>query len=177
MEIRILDPETNQVLSNEEKGLIEIRGPHVFSGYLNDKEATKNALSDDGWFSTGDVGSLTNDGYIRYHGRIKDMLKVGGENVAALEIEAYFDSHEKVLISQVIGIEDDHLGEVPAVFIEKKPGVKISKDELVDFCIGQISNFKIPRYIVFVNEWPMSSTKVQKFKLKDLDLGEKVFGN
>ena len=95
------------------------------------------------------------------------MLKVGGENVAALEIEAYFDSHEKVLISQVIGIEDDHLGEVPAVFIEKKPGVKISKDELVDFCIGQISNFKIPRYIVFVNEWPMSSTKVQKFKLKD----------
>ena len=64
-----------------------------------------------------------------------------------------------------------------AVFIEKKPGVKISKDELVDFCKGQISNFKIPRYIVFVNEWPMSSTKVQKFKLKDLDLGEKVFGN
>ena len=97
--------------------------------------------------------------------------------MAALEIEAYFDSHEKVLISQVIGIEDDHLGEVPAVFIEKKPGVKISKDELVDFCIGQISNFKIPRYIVFVNEWPMSSTKVQKFKLKDLDLGDKVFGN
>ena len=177
VEIRILDPETNEILNNEERGLIEIKGPHVFSGYLNDKEATKKALSDDKWFSTGDIGSLTNDGYIRYHGRIKDMLKVGGENVAALEIEAYFDSHEKILISQVIGIEDDHLGEVPAVFIEKKPGEDISKEELVDFCKGQISNFKIPRYIVFVNEWPMSSTKVQKFKLKDLDLGEKVFGN
>ena len=175
-EIRILDPETNQVLSNEEKGLIEIKGPHVFSGYLNDKEATKNALSDDGWFSTGDIGSLTNDGYIRFHGRLKDMLKVGGENVAALEIEAYFDSHEKILISQVVGVDDDHLGEVPAVFIEKKPGTEISKEELIDFCKGQISNFKIPRYIVFVDEWPMSSTKVQKFKLKNLDLGEKVFG-
>ena len=176
VEIRILDPETNEVLGNENKGLIEIKGPHVFSGYLNDKEATKKALSDDGWFSTGDIGSLTDDGYIRFHGRIKDMLKVGGENVAALEIEAYFDSHEKVLISQVVGVDDDHLGEVPAVFIEKKPGVEISKEELVNFCKGQISNFKIPRYIVFVNDWPMSSTKVQKFKLKDLDLGDKVFG-
>ena len=105
------------------------------------------------------------------------MLKVGGENVAALEIEAYFDSHDKILISQVIGIDDDHLGEVPAVFIEKKSGEEISKEELIDFCKGQISNFKIPRYIVFVNEWPMSSTKVQKFKLKKLDLGEKVFDN
>ena len=176
VKIRILDPETNKVLGSDNKGLIEIKGPHVFSGYLNDKEATKKALSDDGWFSTGDIGSLTDDGYIRFHGRIKDMLKVGGENVAALEIEAYFDSHEKVLISQVVGVDDDHLGEVPAVFIEKKPGVEISKGELINFCKGQISNFKIPRYIVFVDKWPMSSTKVQKFKLKSLDLGEKVFG-
>ena len=176
VDIRILDPETNEVLENENKGLIEIRGPHVFSGYLNDKESTKKALSNDGWFSTGDIGSLSSDGYIRYHGRIKDMLKVGGENVAALEIEAYFDTHEKILISQVIGVDDDHLGEVPAVFIEKKSNEEISKEELIDFCKGQISNFKIPRYIVFVDEWPMSSTKVQKFKLKDLDLGEKVFG-
>ena len=93
-----------------------------------------------------------------------------------MEIEAYFDSHEDVLISQVVGIDDDHLGEVPALFIEKKPESTISKEELIDFSKGQISNFKIPRYIVFVDEWPMSSTKVQKFKLKDLDLGEKVFG-
>ena len=175
-EIRILDPETKEVLNAEEKGLIEIRGKHVFSGYLNDKKATENALSNDGWFSSGDIGSLTKEGHIRFHGRLKDMLKVGGENVAALEIEAYFDSHEDVLISQVVGIDDDHLGEVPALFVEKKPETTISKEELIDFSKGQISNFKIPRYIVFVDEWPMSSTKVQKFKLKDLDLGEKVFG-
>ena len=175
-EIRILDPETKEVLGPEEKGLIEIKGRHVFAGYLNDKKATENALSLDGWFSSGDIGSLTKEGYIRFHGRLKDMLKVGGENVAALEIEAYFDSHEEVMISQVVGIDDDHLGEVPALFIEKKYGSKVSKKDLIEFCKGQISNFKIPRYIVFVNEWPMSSTKVQKFKLKDLDLGEKVFG-
>lgn len=175
-EIRILDPETNEVLKREEKGLIEIRGPHVFNGYLNDKKATENALSSDKWFSTGDIGSYTEDGYIQFHGRLKDMLKVGGENVAALEIEAYFDSHEEVLISQVVGIDDDHLGEVPALFVEKKSNSDVSKEELIEFCKGQISNFKIPRYIVFVDKWPMSSTKVQKFKLKDLDLGEKVFG-
>ena len=175
-EIRILDPETNEVLGPNEKGLIEIRGKHVFSGYLNDKKATKNALSSDGWFSSGDIGSLSEEGHIRFHGRLKDMLKVGGENVAALEIEAYFDSHKEVLISQVVGVDDDHLGEVPALFVERKPGSKVSKEDLIEFSKGQISNFKIPRYIVFINDWPMSSTKVQKFKLKDLDLGEKVFG-
>lgn len=175
-EIRILDPETNDVLGPNEKGLIEIRGKHVFSGYLNDKKATKNALSSDGWFSSGDIGSLSEEGHIRFHGRLKDMLKVGGENVAALEIEAYFDSHKEVLISQVVGVDDDHLGEVPALFVERKPGSKVSKEDLIEFSKGQISNFKIPRYIVFINDWPMSSTKVQKFKLKDLDLGEKVFG-
>ena len=143
---------------------------------MNDKKATENALSSDKWFSTGDIGSYTEDGYIQFHGRLKDMLKVGGENVAALEIEAYFDSHEEVLISQVVGIDDDHLGEVPALFVEKKSNSDVSKEELIEFCKGQISNFKIPRYIVFVDKWPMSSTKVQKFKLKDLDLGEKVFG-
>jgi acyl-CoA synthetase (AMP-forming)/AMP-acid ligase II len=175
-EIRILNPETNEVLGPDEKGLIEIRGKHVFSGYLNDKKATENALSSDGWFSSGDIGSLSKEGHIRFHGRLKDMLKVGGENVAALEIEAYFDSHEEVLISQVVGVDDDHLGEVPALFVERKPGSKISKEDLIVFSKGQISNFKIPRYIVFIDDWPMSSTKVQKFKLKNFDLGEKVFG-
>ena len=86
-------------------------------------------------------------------------------------------SGKSTLLKIMAGLDDDHLGEVPAVFIEKKPGEEISKEELIDFCKGQISNFKIPRYIVFVDEWPMSSTKVQKFKLKNLDLGKKVFGN
>ena len=107
---------------------------------------------------------------------LKDMLKVGGENVAALEIESFYNNHEGVMISQVVGVDDERLGEVPALFIETKEGVTLTAEELIESAKGKISNFKIPRYVVFVDDWPMSSTKVQKFKLKDYDLGEKVFG-
>ena len=176
VEIRIINPETGDRQPHDEKGLIEIKGPSVFKGYLNDPVKTKETLSEDGWLSTGDIGSLSEDGYISYHGRLKDMLKVGGENVAALEIESFYNNHESVLLSQVVGVEDERLGEVAALFIEKHDGANVSSDELIEFAKGKISNFKIPRYIVFVDNWPMSSTKVQKFKLKDYDLGEKVFG-
>jgi len=104
------------------------------------------------------------------------MLKVGGENVAALEIESFYNNYEGVMISQVIGVDDERLGEVPALFIEKKEGANITAEELIESAKGKISNFKIPRYVVFVDDWPMSSTKVQKFKLKEYDLGKKVFG-
>ena len=104
------------------------------------------------------------------------MLKVGGENVAALEIESFYNNHDGVLLSQVVGIDDERLGEVAALFVERKEGSNISAEELINSAKGKISNFKIPRYVVFIDDWPMSSTKVQKFKLKDYDLGEKVFG-
>ena len=176
VKIRITHPETGEVMPSGEKGLIEISGPTVFKGYLNDPIKTKETISSDGWLSTGDFGSLSEDGFISYHGRLKDMLKVGGENVAALEIESFYNNHEGVMISQVIGVDDERLGEVPALFIEKKDGVTITAEELIDSAKGKISNFKIPRYVVFVKDWPMSSTKVQKFKLKEYDLGKKVFG-
>ena len=83
----------------------------------------KETLSSDGWLSTGDFGTPSEDGFISYHGRLKDMLKVGGENVAALEIESFYNNHEGVMISQVIGVDDERLGEVPALFIETKEGV------------------------------------------------------
>ena len=98
------------------------------------------------------------------------------ENVAALEIESFYNNYEGVMISQVIGVDDERLGEVPALFIEKKEGANITAEELIESAKGKISNFKIPRYVVFVDDWPMSSTKVQKFKLKEYDLGKKVFG-
>jgi len=176
VKIRIVHPETGEEVPAGEKGLIEINGPTVFKGYLNDPAKTKETLSSDGWLSTGDFGSLSEDGFISYHGRLKDMLKVGGENVAALEIESFYNNQEGVMISQVIGVDDERLGEVPALFIEKKEGATLTAEELIESAKGKISNFKIPRYIVFVDDWPMSSTKVQKFKLKEYDLGKKVFG-
>ena len=111
--------------------------------------------------SPGDVGSLREDGLMSYHGRLKDMLKVGGDNVAALEIESFYNNQEVVMISQVIVVDDERLGEVPALFIEKKEGATITAEELIESAKGKISNFKIQRYVVFVNDWQMSSTKVQ----------------
>ena len=173
---KLIDSSSCEEVPADEKGLIEISGPTVFKGYLNDPTKTKETLSSDGWLSTGDFGSLSEDGFISYHGRLKDMLKVGGENVAALEIESFYNNYEGVMISQVVGVDDERLGEVPALFIETKEGVTLTAEELIESAKGKISNFKIPRYVVFVDDWPMSSTKVQKFKLKDYDLGEKVFG-
>lgn len=174
IEVRITDPENpDDVLGPNQKGEIQIRGYCLFEGYYKDEDATRNAMTGDGWYRSGDLGALDEDGYLSYLGRWKDMLKIGGENVAALEIESHINTHPDVVLSQVVGVPDDRLDEVAAVFIEKAEGGRISGEEVIHYCKGQISNFKIPRYVVFVDEWPMSATKIQKFKLKSLDLGEK----
>ena len=96
------------------------------------------------------------------------MLKVGGENVAALEIESFLSKHPAVQLAQVIGREDERLQEVPIAFIELSPGQEASEAQLIEFCKGALASFKVPRAIYFVQEWPMSSTKVQKFRLRAL---------
>jgi len=100
------------------------------------------------------------------------MLKVGGENVAALEIEAYLGGHPAVKIAQVVGVPDPRYDEVPAAFVEVVPGATLTEDELLAFCRGQIATFKIPRYVRFVDEWPMSASKIQKFRLREQLLEE-----
>ena len=144
-----------------------VRGYSLFEGYYKDAEKSAQALDDDGWFHTGDIGSLDDDGTIMFHGRIKDMLKVGGENVAAAEIEGLLGRHPAVKLAQVVGIPDAKYVEVPAAFVELKPGIKASEKELIDFCRKEISSFKVPRQVRFVAEWPMSSSKIQKFRLRD----------
>jgi acyl-CoA synthetase (AMP-forming)/AMP-acid ligase II len=95
------------------------------------------------------------------------MLKVGGENVAALEVESYLSTHPAVRLAQVVGIPDAHLVEAPAAFVELEPGHEATEDDLIAYCRGQIASFKIPRHIRFVTEWPMSATKIQKFHLRE----------
>ena len=107
------------------------------------------------------------DGYVRFLGRYKDMLKVGGENVAAVEIESYIFTHPAVQLVQVVGVPDAKMLEVAAAFIELIPGKKCSGQEIIDYCHGKIASFKIPRHVRFVTEWPMSATKIQKFKLQE----------
>jgi acyl-CoA synthetase (AMP-forming)/AMP-acid ligase II len=101
-----------------------------------------------------------------FYGRFKDMLKVGGENVAAAEIESHLQKHPAVKLAQVVGIPDAKYAEVAAAFVELKPDCSASPDELVEFCRRDIASFKVPRQIRFVTEWPMSSSKIQKFKLR-----------
>jgi fatty-acyl-CoA synthase len=167
IQVRVVDPATNESVPTGERGEICVRGYSVFEGYYNAAEQTAEAVDADGWFHTGDIGALDEDGRISYLGRLKDMLKVGGENVAAVEIEGVLQSHPAVNIAQVVGIPDDRLVEVPAAFVELKPGGSVEPDELVEFLRGEIANFKLPRHVRVVEEWPMAATKIQKFRLRE----------
>jgi acyl-CoA synthetase (AMP-forming)/AMP-acid ligase II len=167
IEVRIADPETGATLPDGERGEILIRGPTLFSGYYRDEQKTRDAFTSDGWLRSGDLGALAAGGRIRYLGRHKDMLKVGGENVAAIEIESHLCTHPAIKAAQVIGVPDERLQEVPAAFIERHAGAALESLDVVRHCLGRIAGFKVPRYVYFVDEWPLSATKIQKFRLRE----------
>jgi fatty-acyl-CoA synthase len=158
-----------QVTPEEE---ILVRGYGLCDGYHNDPDGSAAAFDADGWLHTGDRGALTPSGRLCFLGRLKDMLKVGGENVAPAEIEAHLGMHPSVKLAQVVGVPDGHLDEVPAAFVELRPGHAVTDAELVEHCRGGIARFKVPRYIRFVDEWPMSATKIQKAPLRQKLLDE-----
>lgn len=166
LEVRVVDPETKRDVAVGLRGEVLVRGYSLFEGYYRDAAKTAQALDADGWFHTGDIGSLDEHGTVLFHGRFKDMLKVGGENVAAAEIEAHLQRHPAVKLAQVVGIPDAKYVEVPAAFVELAPGAAATAEELVAHCRAEIASFKVPRHIRFVKEWPMSSSKIQKFKLR-----------
>lgn len=166
LEVRIVDPDGGSDLRAGQRGEVLVRGYSLFEGYYRDAEKTAQALDPDGWFHTGDIGSLDADGTIMFHGRFKDMLKVGGENVAAAEVEAQLQRHPAVKLAQVVGIPDPKYAEVPAAFVELRPGHEATAAELIESCRREIAGFKVPRHVRFVTEWPMSSSKIQKFRLR-----------
>ena len=172
VELRIVDPESRQALPTGERGEIAGRGPGMFQGYHNAPEQNAEAIDGEGFFHTGDIGSLDEAGRLRYHGRTKDMLKVGGENVACLEIESFLATHPAVRLAQVVGIPDARLVEVPAAFVQLEPGRTATEQELIAYFRGQVASFRIPRHIRFVDDWPMSATKIQKFRLRGQLLAE-----
>jgi acyl-CoA synthetase (AMP-forming)/AMP-acid ligase II len=172
LEVRIVDPETGLEVPTGGRGEIRVRGYCLFEGYYKDAEKTSQAFDAEGFFRTGDIGSFDEHGQIMFYGRIKDMLKVGGENVAAAEIENYLLRHPAVKLAQVIGVPDARLQEVPAAFIELNDGASLSEQEVIDFCTGRIASFKVPKYVRFVGDWPMSASKIQKFRLRDQLISE-----
>ena len=135
-------------------------------GYWKRPKETAEVLRN-GWFYTGDIGSVDAEGNVMFHGRTKDMLKVGGENVAAAEIESLLQTHPAVQLAQVVGIPDERYVEVPAAFVELAEGQSATEAELIAHCTGQLASFKIPRHVRIVSEWPMSTSKIQKFRLRD----------
>lgn len=167
IEVRILDAETGTEAPVGERGEICVRGYSLFEGYHDNPEQTAAAVDDDGWFHTGDIGMVDVDGRVSYLGRLKDMLKVGGENVAAIEIEETLEQHPAVNIAQVVGIPDDRYVEVPAAFVELVAGRHATPEELGEWLVGRLANFKLPRHVRVVEEWPVAATKIQKFRLRE----------
>jgi fatty-acyl-CoA synthase len=172
LEARIVDPETEREAPFGTPGEIRLRGPLLFDGYYGDEARTSASFDDAGWFRTGDLGTMDSAGRLAFRARIKDLLKVGGENVSPAEVEAHLMTHPAVHMAQLVGVPDDRLGEVPAAFVELKPGASATADELIAHCRGALARFKAPRHVRFVDEWPMSATKVQKFRLRERLLAE-----
>jgi fatty-acyl-CoA synthase len=167
IEVQIRDLDTDEVLGPDRPGEILVRGYCLFEGYYRDEEKNAECFTADGWFRTGDICSVDAEGYISYLTRAKDMLKVGGENVAAAEIEGLLHQHPAVLLAQVVSAPDPKYVEVPAAFVQLVEGESATEQELIDFCTGQIASFKVPRHVRFVSEWPMSATKIQKVRLRE----------
>jgi fatty-acyl-CoA synthase len=174
-EIKIADPDTDRTLPRGESGEFRTRGYPVMLGYWNDPERTSEAIDSAGWMHTGDLATMDEEGYVRIVGRIKDMIIRGGENLYPREIEEFLYGHPDVADIQVVGVPDERYGEELMAWIVPREGSEPSEDSIRDFCRGKIAHNKVPRYIRFVDEFPMTVTgKVQKFKMRDTairDLG------
>jgi fatty-acyl-CoA synthase len=165
-EFEIRDRETRAPLGPGERGALWLRGEFVIAGYWKDPVKTAESFDAGGWFNTGDLVSADADGRLYFHGRIKDTLKVGGENVAAVEVEAYLSTHPAVKLAAVVGVPDAKYDEVPAAFVELRPGALATEAEIVAFSRQGMAAFKVPRHVRFVTEWPMSATKIRKDDLR-----------
>jgi len=167
VEIRIVD-ENGIVVDIGEKGEICTRGYSVMRGYWNDEERTRETIDTAGWLHSGDLGIMDTEGYVRVVGRIKDMVIRGGENIYPREVEEFLYTHPDIAEVQVFGVPDERLGEEVCAWVQLQPGTTMTEEALKDFCRDQITHFKIPRYVRFVEEFPMTVTgKMQKFVMRE----------
>jgi len=168
LEIRIVDPESGAVVPRGERGEFCTRGYSVMHGYWGEPEKTREAIDAEGWMHTGDLATMDDEGYVNIVGRIKDMVIRGGENIYPREIEEFLYRHPKVQDVQVVGLPDRKYGEELCAWIIARPGQTVTEDEIRDFCKGQIAHYKVPKYIRFVEAFPMTVTgKIQKFRIRE----------
>lgn len=169
LEVEIRDPETGETLPADTRGEIRVRGWSVMRGYFDKPDETAAALGADGWLSTGDLGRIGADGRLEFLGRVKDIIRVGGENVSPAEVEDILHKHPKVRLAQVVGVADPRLIEVPVAFLVANEGCEIEEGEMIAWARGEMAGFKVPRRIWVVPDFEAigmtASSKVQKSKL------------
>lgn len=168
VEVKIVEPGSNRVLPPNTQGELCTRGYHVMKGYYKNPEATKEVIDEDHWLHTGDLAVMDENGYVRITGRLKDMIIRGGENIYPREIEEFLYQHPKILDVQVVGVPDEKFGEEVGAWIILKEGETADAEEIRAFCKGKISRHKVPKYVFFTDEYPMTASgKIQKFKLRE----------
>jgi fatty-acyl-CoA synthase len=168
VEIKVVSPETGRTVPRGEPGELCTRGYSVMTGYWDDPERTAEAVDANRWMHTGDLATMDDEGYVRIVGRIKDMIIRGGENVYPREVEEFLYTHPDVSDVQVIGVPDERYGEEVMAWVRLREGAALTEEDVREFCRGRIAHFKVPRYVRFVDEFPMTVTgKVQKYKMRD----------
>ncbi|MFZ4856496.1 MAG: AMP-binding protein [Desulfuromonadaceae bacterium] len=173
VETKIVDIETNETLPPGKQGELCTRGYHVMKGYYKMPEETARAIDSDNWLHTGDLAIMDENGYCKITGRIKNMIIRGGENIYPREIEEFLYTHPKVSDIQVYGVPDKKYGEQVMASIILKKGQTMTEDEVRDFCRDKIANYKIPKYVNFVDSYPMTASgKIQKFKMREMAIKE-----
>jgi len=172
-EVTVLDPETMQPVPADgvTVGEIMFRGNIVMKGYLHNEAATEEAFAG-GWFHTGDLAIVHSDGYIKITDRSKDVIISGGENISSLEVEDIIQRHPEVELAAVVAMADEKWGEVPAAFVQLRPGSELSEDAMIDFCRNNMSRFKAPKKIIYGSLPTTSTGKIQKFALRQLLIPE-----
>lgn len=167
-EVKLVDPSTGRIVAHGERGELCTRGYSVMLGYWQNPEATDKAIDDAGWMHTGDLAQMDAEGYVAITGRIKDMIIRGGENIYPREIEDFLYTHPAISDVQVIGVPDGKYGEEVMAWVKLVDGQQLDEEALRAFCQGRIAHYKVPRYVKFVDDFPMTVTgKIQKFKMRE----------
>jgi len=169
IEVAIIDPDTGEHLGPGKHGELCCRGHNVMKGYYKMPEETSKAIDKDGWLHSGDIGMVDEDGYFSVTGRLKDMIIRGGENIYPKEVEDFIYHLEGVQDVQVVGVPSVKYGELPAAFVILRPGTTMAAQDVMDHCRGQIAFYKVPKFVHFLEEFPMTASgKIMKVELRKL---------
>lgn len=173
LEIKIIDPETGNIVPRGTPGEFCVRGYSVMQKYWNNPEATASVIDENGWMHSGDLALMDEEGYISITGRIKDLIIRGGENISPKEIEDFLYKHPYIQDAQVIGIPSEKFGEEVMAWIKLHGNHTLTEEELIAYCKNQIAHYKIPRFWKFVTEFPMTvSGKIRKVEMREISLKE-----